>query len=49
MTHCKECGTPISEPHTSTFGMEHQTCDMCIGDIIADQIVESKRSRDPDD
>ena len=47
--YCKECATPISAPHTSTFGMEHQTCDLCIGDMIADQIVESKRSRDPDE
>ena len=49
MTHCKECGTPISKKDTSEFGMEMKTCDICIGDIIADQVVESKRSRDPDD
>ena len=49
MTHCRECAAPISEKDTSEFGMFHLTCDLCIGDLIADQIVESKRSRDPDD
>ena len=45
MMNCKECATPISETDTSTFGMEQQMCDICIGDIITDQIVESKRSQ----
>ena len=45
MTWCKECATPITEKDTSSFGMMHKTCDICIGDMIADQIVESKRSQ----